>query len=98
MSRHIYQTTNSDGDNVTVEMGYDRPLKFVFCTVKDAQGELLYSNLSDPQAGTSQQYVAYYAGVLEKLGIEVPDSLFDAVEYDQLNEIGNKVVVHPVQE
>ena len=86
MSQHIYQR----GD-VTVRLGYDRPLDFVFCTIQKAD-EVVYSNLSDPIAGTMCEDVGYYRDVLAQHGITVPEEMFENVEQDQTERIGNKVV------
>jgi hypothetical protein len=94
MSQHVYKTTTTQGENVTVTMGYDRPLNFVFCTVIADGGTVLYSNLDDAEAGTLQQEVGYYRGVLQQYGITVPASVFQEVQADQLRRVGNRVVVH----
>jgi hypothetical protein len=98
MSQHLYNTTTTQDVSVTVMMGYDRGLNYVFCVVEDGSNEPLYSNLSDPGAGTPQKDINYFRAVLEKLGIEVPDSVFRAVEDDQRARVGNSIVVHPPQE
>lgn len=94
MSQHIYETHNKNGRSVTVTMGYDRPLDFVFCTVMTEDDEIIYSNLEDDFAGTDQQDVEYYRSVLLGLELEVPESMFLQVEADQVACVGNHVVVH----
>jgi hypothetical protein len=96
MSRHIFRTTDSNGAAVTVTLGYDRPLDFVFCTVMDDREEPIYSNLDDDDAGTHQQDIVYYRPILTRLGIEVPEAMFVEVESDQANVVGNRVVEHTV--
>jgi hypothetical protein len=93
MSQHIFKTTTTDGKILMITMGYDRPLDFVFCTII-ADGDILYSNLDDPAAGTHQQDVEYYRRVLQQFGIDAPESLFKEVQEDQAHRIGNRVVVH----
>jgi len=88
MSQHIYED-----DNTRVVLGYDRPLGYVFCTVERG-GEMIYSNLSDADAGTEQQDVRYYRSVLDRLGVTVPEEMFAAVESDQRARVGNRVVHH----
>ena len=90
MSRHTYTTP----ENVTVTMGYDRPLDFIHCTV-EKDGDILYTNLDDPKAGCEQQSVDYYRPVLKKLGVELPETVFKEVALDQLRRVGNRNVVHP---
>ena len=96
MSQHVFRTTSLNGDPVTVTLGYDRPLDYVFCLVQDPHGECLYSNLADPDAGTEQQSVDYFRPVLVGLGIAVPSQIFVEVESDQLNAVGNRWVDHTV--
>jgi hypothetical protein len=78
-------------------MGYDRPLDYVFCTV-ERQGRMVYSNLSDPGAGTGCQSVDYYRFVLERLGITVPEAMFAAVTEDQKTKAGNVIVEYGGEE
>jgi hypothetical protein len=88
MSQHIY----SQG-NVEVRMGYDRPLDYVFCTVS-IRDEVVYSNLSDEDAGTDCQDVDYYRCVLNSLKIEIPEEMFADVKDDQVHRVGNRVKHH----
>ena len=94
MSQHVFRTVDGNGIAVTVTLGYDRPLDFVFCTVMDAHGEPIYTNLDDDDAGTHQQDILYYRPILTRLGIEVPEVMFAEVESDQTNVVGNRVVDH----
>ena len=94
----VHITTTTDGKSVTVTLGYDRPLDYVFCTVmqndnKDGE-DILYSNLSDDEAGTDLQNVDYYRPILLGLGISVPDAMFTEVKIDQLERTGNRSVLH----
>ena len=94
MSQHIYKAVNSVGQPLTILLGYDRPLDFVFCTVIAANDEVLYCNLDDPNAGTDQQDVNYYRPLLRELGVTVPDSVYREVMSDQRLRVGNRLVVH----
>lgn len=66
MSQHKHTTRTKDGKEVTVTLGYDRPLDYVFYTViqdskeTDEAEDILYSNLSDDNAGTHLQEVDYF--------------------------------------
>lgn len=91
MSQHILTTTTSRGRKVTVTMGYDRPLDYVFCTVMDADGDVIYSNLCDEMAGTDLQSVDCFVPVLRQIGIDVPDVMLIEVKSDQALRIGNRV-------
>jgi hypothetical protein len=90
LSQHIYH----DG-TYEVVLGYDRPLDYVFCTVWNRQHEVVYSNLSDPNAGTEQQDVEYFRPVLAQLGITLWEEMWAAVKQDQKEKAGNKVVHYP---
>jgi hypothetical protein len=90
VSQHIYTK-----DNLRIVLGYDRPLDYVFCTIQ-REGEYIYTNLADENAGTSQQDVNYFRKVLADNKITVPEQMFTEVENDQRNRIGNRVVNWPV--
>jgi hypothetical protein len=96
MSQHVFRTTDSVGQPVTITLGYDRPLDYVFCTVfRDGEEDTpLYTNLDDEDAGTHLQEVSYYRSVLEGFGIDVPETMFAEVESDQANVVGNRFVDH----
>lgn len=96
MSQHVFRTTDRVGQLVTVTLGYDRPLDYVFCTVfrEGEEDAPLYTNLDDEDAGTHLQEVSYYRSVLEGLGIDVPETMFEEVESDQANVVGNRFVDH----
>lgn len=96
MSQHVFRATALNGDPVTVTLGYDRPLDYVFCLVQDQHGEYLYSNLADPDAGTEQRHVDYFRPVLAGLGVKLPESMFVEVKGDQTNAVGNRWVDHTV--
>jgi hypothetical protein len=94
MSQHILTTTMREGRKVTVTLGYDRPLDYVFCTVLDEDDDVIYSNLDDEIAGTELQDVEYFRPILKGLGIHVPETIFDEVNSDQLLRVGNRIVHH----
>lgn len=94
MSQHLFETTDANGETVTVTMGYDRRLDYVFCTVMKADDDFIYSNLDDDGAGIDQHDVDYYRPVLERLGISVPESVFRETAADQRGCVGNRVVIH----
>ena len=94
MSQHSFKAVTNDGQKVYVLMGYDRPLNYVFCVVNTEEGGFIYSNLSDPQAGINLKDVEYYRQILLQLGIEAPESVFEAVKADQQEKRGNRYVQH----
>ena len=88
MSQHIYKH-----EGIEVCLGYDQPLDYVFCTV-EKDGQILYSKLSDPEAGTSQKNVEYFRPILRERGINLPEVMFDAVKEDYADRVGNRVVMY----
>ena len=101
MSHHIFQTA-LNGRPVTVDLGWDRPLQYVFMTVSSQDSKTspdedsspyLYSNLDDenlPFQGT--QSVEYFQHRLTELGISVPSIMLKSVQDDQDQDVGNKTV------
>jgi hypothetical protein len=92
----MFRTVDRNDIAVTVTLGYDRPLNYVFCTVfrADEEDSPVYTNLDDDNAGTQLQEVDYYRSVLEDLGIEVPEQMLIEVASDQTNREGNRFVDH----
>jgi hypothetical protein len=97
MSQHILKTTMSKRQKVIVTMGYDRPLDYVFCTVMNKDGDVIYSNLDDDRAGTDLQDIEYFRPILGQLGIKVPEEMLTGVKSDQLFHVGNRVVYHSAE-
>jgi hypothetical protein len=93
MSRHSVTTTTKSGDEVSVVIGYDRPLKYVFCTVNHGR-DMLYSNMDDMMAGIGMSDVRYYEDILAALGIRIPEVMYEQVEADQDFNIGNRLVTY----
>jgi hypothetical protein len=96
MSRHEFRLSDGDDKTVTVVLGYDRPLNYVFCTVmrEGEEDSPLYSNLDDGEAGLHQQDINYFRTILSGLGIDLPEQMFLEVEADQLSRVGNRDVDH----
>ena len=105
MSCHIFKT-HSKGRRVSVVLGYDRTLKNFYLMVqhlnsatrqgkrrsaRDTGPAFLYTNTSDPNAGSD---LGYYWEKLEKLGISVPARVFREADRDAEYEVGNRVVQH----
>ena len=98
MSQHSVHTRYGDHD-VVVVAGYDRPLNDLFLQVlgreegqKALEECLLYSSIHEPQRDWTD--INTVSSKLTELGIEVPDSLLEAVYLDQLFHVGNRVVRH----
>ena len=94
MSQHHFTATTEAGDDLFVTMGYDRLLDYVFYTVFDNDGAVIYSNLGDNDAGTELQDVDYYRDILEKLEVRASESMFREGKVDQQRRVGNRVEVH----
>lgn len=97
MSRHFF-----DGElrcAVRVRLGYDRPLNEFFLQVErigadPGQGHspFLYASIDDPF--NTGDDLDYYREKLEKLGLVVPESLFQAVAEDAARGVGNRYAQH----
>lgn len=97
MSQHYYHDTDPDGSCITVLLGWDRPLQYVFLVVtkesKDRKTEeMTYSNLDDPSS--RGQDLVYYRNKVSDLGLSLPETMYTQVEKDQANNIGNRIVQH----
>ena len=98
MSRHHVQACHGER-NALVVAGYDRPLRELFLQVlversgpPAADEEIVYASLNDPWRDWTN--IATVTEQLERLGIEVPRSLMQAVRLDQALDAGNRVVEH----
>lgn len=98
MSQHSVHTQHRD-QKVVVVAGYDRPLNDLFLQVlahEDApqvvEERVLYTSLHEPQRDWTD--INTVSDKLTELGIEVPDSLLEAVYLDQLFHAGNRMVRH----
>ena len=98
MTRHHVQARCGPRD-VLVVAGYDRPLRELFLQVlvepigpPAADDEIVYASIHEPWRDWTD--VATVTEQLERLGIEVPHSLMQAVRLDQALDAGNRVVEH----
>ena len=102
MSQHHFETHHK-GLPITVMLGWDRPLRYFFMTIrkpaelidstmKVEDEEFLYSNLheEDPFG----HGLDYYRAVLGHFHIDVPSSMFTEVQKDYAGNVGNRVVKH----
>jgi len=88
---------------VVVVSGYDRPLNDLFLQVLSQENDpeameecILYSSLDKPQHDWTD--INTVEDKLAELGIEVPDSLLEAVYLDQLLHAGNRMVRHHLKQ
>jgi hypothetical protein len=98
VSQHSVHTRHRDQE-VVVIAGYDRPLNDLFLQVlghedvpQVLEERILYSSIHEPQRDWTN--INTMSDKLTELGIEVPDSLLEAVYLDQLFQAGNRVVRH----
>ena len=97
MSQHIYKATVR-GAEVTVQMGWDKPMRGFYAVVEAPEGssqDYLYSNLDDPRLaanGGLSDSLDYIVEALSRLGIAVPAVLVKEVSSDKLNNVVNRVV------
>ena len=96
MSQHLFRTTHQHRP-VLITMGWDRPLQYVFLTVKrldpaedSRESDYLYTNLDDET--TEPSSLEYYCAQLTRLGLEIPPSMRHAVADDEAQNVGNKQV------
>lgn len=97
MSRHFFECELRC--TVRVTLGYDRPLNEFFLQIEriGARAELghppfLYASLDDPFNGGDD--LDYYRDKIEKFGLVVPESAFQAVEEDAARGVGNRCAQH----
>jgi hypothetical protein len=71
MSRY----TKKIGKNTIIELGYDKPMDYVFVQViKD--GEYLYSNINDDEINFTMQIdFSHFDKKVRELGLEIPEDL-----------------------
>ena len=98
MSQHSFHTRYR-GQEVVVVTGYDRPLNDLFLQVLGRDGDpqaeedcVLYSSIHEPQRDWTD--INTVSNKLTELGIEIPDSVLEAVYLDQLFHVGNRMVRH----
>jgi hypothetical protein len=97
MSRHFFECELRC--TVRVRLGYDPPLNEFFLQVErvgaapmQGHSPFLYASLDDHFDGGDD--LDYYREKLEKLGLLVPESLFQAVEDDAARGVGNRYAQH----
>lgn len=96
MSQHAFETQHR-GRDVTVIVGFDRPLQYVFMMIEkndpiDEYDAMLYCNLSDEKSIGAD--AGYFREKLKEFEIGIPESMFDEVRNDQLNNVGNRHCLH----
>lgn len=97
MSQHIYRTAVG-GDELTVQIGWDKPLQGFYAVVEGTEGsanDYLYSNLSDARLAANYgmaDTLDYLVEALAKLGIAVPAVIVKEVSSDKMRNVVNRVV------
>ena len=92
MSQHYFNCKRNDHD-VTITLGYDRPLdKFFLNVEQEGVDSDNYISLYDLNAPDDD--MDYFREKLKSLGIAAPESFFLAVEEDAVERVGNYVVQH----
>ena len=97
MSQHRYRVDLA-GRPIQVNMGWDRPLGHFFMVVEDVDADpdseevYLFSNMES--LNPFGQSLDQYRAVLDKLGIVVPEQMFEQVAIDGENNVGNRIVVY----
>jgi hypothetical protein len=108
MSQHIFSTT-VNGEEISVLMGWDRPLQGFFLVVQRCNYEpvpgksyneadlYVYSNLNDRnllKCSGLPKTIDYFVSKLDKLGISVPTEIFENIQSDSRHNVGNKLVTY----
>jgi hypothetical protein len=102
MSQHIFHTQYKN-DQITVLMGWDRPLQGYFMVIQkkvNKTDDFIYSNLDDPhlaESGGFASTIEPFVKKLNELGIEVPLEMFDLVKLDGVFNAGNKQVFYSAE-
>ena len=89
MSQHDF-TTSHQGQCMTVQLGWDRPLGHYDMVIEKAQDDYLYSNLNEPHPFNLS--LAYYQAKLHEFGIAVPEVMFEQIALDATFCVVNRVV------
>ena len=103
MSQHIYRATDSQGAELTVQIGWDKPLQGFYAVVEAPEGsddDYLYSNLNDPLLAANfgmADTLDYLVEALAKLGIAVPAVIIKEVSSDKMHNVVNRVVKYEFQ-
>ncbi len=95
MSQYWLTKKTKDGTR-TALIGWDRPLRYFFCTIYEGdrekidQSDPIYCNLDDRKNDRSLGYQLNM--VKDYLKIETPYDIIQQLKDDQANNVGNKVV------
>lgn len=95
MSQHVFETIK-DGREITVLMGWDRPLQGFFLVIDyvDSDGdEPLWSNLTHHDPPHPKSLDSFLA-VLKEFEITIPKSMIAELLQDQVKNAGNKQISH----
>lgn len=97
MSQHFFKSEHQ-GRPITVVLGWDRPLQCFFMDIigtnKDPLDEphYLYSHLEEARPFTLT--LEDFRSCLRQLDIDVPPSMFQEVEKDAKEDVGNRFIAH----
>ena len=98
MSRHS-APAKFRGQEVTVVAGYDRVMNDLFLQMfaldkkpGETEERVLYDSLHEPALDWTD--IDTVANKLMEFGVDVPETLLEAVYLDQLFKVGNRIVWH----
>lgn len=90
MSQHIVRSC-FQGKPVSVMLGWDRPLGHYFLVIAEEDADdPIYSNLDQPNA--YDMTVEDLQAVLVDHQIDVPAVMFEQIQLDRQNRVGNRCV------
>ncbi len=93
MSQHKYKTC-LEKQEVTVLMGWDRPLQYFYLVIDANDSDPVWSNLD--LRNPYQNDLTLYKKVLNQHGITVPEQMFSEILQDKELDVGNKTVTHSI--
>jgi hypothetical protein len=101
MSQHVIELEHK-GKEIEVLIGWDRPLQRFFLVIEEIESEdvepdeeYIYSNLNDsnlPDGCDEYTNLEYFKGILQMLGIEIPQQIFIEVYKNMEDNVGNRDV------
>lgn len=105
MTQHYYTATTAGGEQARVEIGWDRPLKGFFLTIRrlpdpasnsdaedddaDPEEGVIYSDMLE--TAPSRFALEHYLAILQGHGITLPPEITDALRCDQTMNTGNAI-------
>jgi len=91
MSKHYLTQTNAADQEMSLELGYDRPLEEFFANIRNAEGEVLYTSLADKPG---PRHSLWLTTVLAAHGLVLPGDLLGTLSIESMLGGSNSIVEH----